>query len=141
MDRSLTPALEKSLNDLGKGFSSEEEISAYIEKLGLKKIHQKGSRSADWVFLDPDNNYKYISYDSGDVRQVTPMLKRRRGGMRKNVTRISRSKLNTPRQRLLLILRRTMKQRGLYRHWKEGKKTAKEFIDSALVKAIDLGLI
>jgi hypothetical protein len=146
MERSPSLQLKNSLEALGRGFTSDDEIAKYIEKLGLKQINPKGVRTADWTFEDPATRYKYVSYVTGDVRSVSPLHRSYFGGhMRRNVTRTSRGMLNTPRERLLLILRRTMKSQGIYKWWKGSKKTVKEFLDSnapdTIKKAISVGLI
>jgi hypothetical protein len=71
----------------------------------------------------------YVSYKDGTVRKEYRIT----GGRNKNAhsaTRISRSILNTSRERLLLILRLAMKNLDLYDKWEKSGKTVKEFIIS-----------
>jgi hypothetical protein len=141
MNRELDSVLAKDLFELGRGFTSDDEISKYIEKLGLQRVDKK-FRSVDYKFLDPATKFHYASYLSGDVRSLSPPQQSfYRSHTFYSNARISRTKLKTPRERLLLIMRRTMKAEGIYTMWKKGNRTAKEFIDSNFMKARSLGLV
>lgn len=141
MNRELNAVLIKDLLELEKGFTSDDEIAKYIEKLGLVRVNKK-FRSVDYKFFDPVTKFHYASYLSGDVRSLSPPQASFYGGHTfYSNARISRTKLTTPRERLLLILRRTMKAEGIYKMWKNGSRTAKEFIDSNFMKARSLGLV
>jgi hypothetical protein len=139
--REMSPVLKRDLAKLGEGFANEDEIAMYIEKLGLKRYIPRYSKTSDWMFQDPETKYKFVSYTTGEVRSISPTTKGYFGGFTKSVSRMTRNLIPTTRDRLLMILRRTMKAKGIYTLWKSGRRTAKELIDSNLMKAVQLGLI
>lgn len=117
------PSLQllKSLHLLGKDFKSDEEIVKAIEDHGFKRIEKTRTTATDYWFDDPKSGSKYVSYKSGTVRNIS----KGSGRFTKNnmiITPITRSKLETPRLRLLLILRRAMKSDGSYKDWQEKNK-------------------
>jgi hypothetical protein len=134
--KQVNPTLGKSLEDLGKGFQTDEEIVDAICSLGFQRIQTGKERSADYAFSDPEEKYKrYISYTTGYVRifshgsgwfgkPAAPGEERiAKGPMSKDI-------LRTSRERLLFILRRALKTVDLYHRWKKSKTDVKTFLET-----------
>lgn len=119
--------LRTEIDKLGAGFDNDDEIVEAIETFGLKAVHGRRKYTADWEFLNPNTkeNKRYISYTSGYVRVVSdsfsPFTKFSRGP-------INKCKLETTKDRLLFILRRSMKIANMYEEWKKTDIPVKEFI-------------
>ena len=110
-DHEITPSLRKSLDELGKGLDSNEDIVKAIKKAGLEEIKPSPKdRSADYVFRDPESEYnkRYISYKTGYVRAVWNGHSHFTKGA-VVMTPITRAMLPDVRDRLLIILRRARK--------------------------------
>ena len=117
LNEAVSATLRKSLDELGTNLKTDEDIVKAIESAGLKKIQPSGGeRSADYAFAVPGDKEqkKFISYTTGYVRAIwtsksywsgsTPVTK---------MTPITREKLSSSRDRLLLILRRAIKLMGV----------------------------
>jgi hypothetical protein len=136
----MTPALTKSLSRLGKSFKSDKDIIKVIELLGFRREPLKpNSTSAEYIFVkDRDENLgplKYITYSSGYVRAEyrSYFMGRLRGGNNVDQTPVSDQFIPTTRDRLLLVLRRALKQSELYPQWLKMSKSSdisvEEFIE------------
>ena len=135
-DSIMTPTLRKSLDDMGKGLDSDEDIVKAIKKAGLEEIKPSPKdRSADYVFRDPESEYnkRYISYKTGYVRAVWNghgHFTKGAGAM----TPISRAHIPDVRDRLLIILRRARKMifqnnPELYAEWQKSGLEVEEFLE------------
>ena len=125
----ITPALKKSLDELGKGFENDKEIYDAIIFLGFEDAKTGRETSADYVFLDPTAEDD-VSYQNGYVRSISKSKSFFNRGVGIGKGPSTKSRLETPRERLLFILRRAMKEYKLFDEWKKSGKPAKEFIHS-----------
>jgi len=114
LNEAANPTLRKSLDELGAGLKTDEDIVKAIEAAGFKRIPSTGAeRSADYAFEDPSakDHKRYISYTNGYVRALWTS----NGPWSKGTTHmtpITRDMLSDSRDRLLLILRRAIKIGG-----------------------------
>ena len=121
----MTPVLKKSLERIGKGFQTDEDIVKAIELLGFKREPLKpNSNGAEYIFVygkDPETGLesRYITYDNGYVRAIIPKGSwgRRFSKDTHNMTPISDQYIPTKRERLLLVFRRALKKSDLYQMW------------------------
>lgn len=127
MEEEMTPTLRKSLDQIGEGFTDEQEIIDAIELLGLELLKPSRSRTSDYTFFDPKTKTKYISYSTGYVRTNTPS-KSCFGVETIAKGPIVKSIIDSSRDRLLFILRRALKLKGFYAKWKDSGLGVKEFL-------------
>jgi len=143
----MTPQLKKSLEEIGSGFKSEEDIVKAIEALGFVREPLKdNSQSAEYIFKyakDPKSgeDYKYITYSNGYVRAIMPQgsFSRRHSSKptQPNMAPISDQLIPTTRERLLLVLRRALKRSnlyGMYKAWKKENPSSKNPVVEFLEK-------
>jgi hypothetical protein len=137
INEAANPSLRKSLDELGAGLKTDEDIVKAIEAAGFRRLPTTGKeRSADYAFEDPsgkDEDKKYISYTNGYVRAVwTGKGWFSRGTT--HMTPITRDMLPNSRDRLLLILRRAIK----ISNWsgKVLKDAKKDIIDKRIAKSV-----
>jgi len=140
----MTPQLKKSLEEIGSGFKSEEDIVRAIEALGFVREPLKAnSQTAEYIFKygkDPvsGEDYKYITYSNGYVRAIMPKRFRFTGSpSSKYMAPISDQLIPTSRERLLLVLRRALKKSdlyGMYKTWKKENPSSKNPLAEFLEK-------
>jgi hypothetical protein len=140
----MTPQLKKSLEEIGRGLKSEEDIIKAIEALGFVREPLKAnSQSAEYIFkyakdLESGEDYKYITYSNGYVRAIMPQGSfSRRHSRQPNRAPISDQLIPTTRERLLLVLRRALKRSslyGMYKTWKKENPTSKNPVVEFLEK-------
>jgi len=143
----MTPQLKKSLETIGSGFKSEEDIVKAIEALGFVREPLKAnSQTAEYIFKygkDPESgeDYKYITYKNGYVRAVMPQgsWSRRHSSKptKPNITPISNQLIPTTRERLLLVFRRALKTSnlyGMYKAWQKENPSSKNPVEEFLEK-------
>ena len=121
----MTDRLKNSLERIGKSFKTDEDIVKAIESLGWEREMTKpNSSSAEYIFVksrdsETGETSRYITYSSGYVRAVLPKSGwgRRFSKGTHNMTPISDQYIPTTRERLLLVLRRALKETDLYKMW------------------------
>jgi hypothetical protein len=152
-ENSVNPNLRKTLNAMKEGFKNDEEIALAIEKFGFEREKTGLERTADYRFIDnsnPRDPKTYISYDTGYIRvnskSGSPFTvpRDKQGNVKRDAAGnvipgvakgpITKAILMSLTDRLCFILRRAMKQAGVYNEWlKSNKKrgtTVPEFFET-----------
>jgi hypothetical protein len=70
INEDLNPVSQKDLQKLGDGFENDEEIAVAIARSGFIRLRDRSS--ADYVFMDPSRDVKYVSTIAGYVRYLDP---------------------------------------------------------------------
>ena len=142
IETEITPAMKKSLDLLGVGLDSVDDVLWAIDFLGVKRIKEK-SRTADYVFRDPKReDLKYVSYTTSYVRSISTRMRMIPRQVKSYMTPVANMMIRDPKYRLLLLLRIFMKNHDLYNNWKKSKTTIKEFLNNnrGRIKANRYGL-
>jgi hypothetical protein len=117
----MSPRIKKSLERIGKPFKTDQEIVDAIVKMGYIQTNKR-NRTAEYTFYDPKSGNEYATYSTGYVRAImepSGWAKRFMKATQKNMTPITRFMIPTTRERLLVVLRRVLKQSDLYHMWKK----------------------
>ena len=139
----VNEALNKEIEKLGEGFNDLEEIAKAVELAGFTRLPAT-KRTGEYVFSNPDRSVKYVSSTAGWVRYYDPSGYSWSLGQKVTTkTPVHKDRIESPKDRLLVILRLAMKASGIYTDWKKSGLTGKEFFEKNKTRftAKSIGLI